>query len=141
MAQRIAGLIHLVAAWLLVVGLLVQVFLAGMGIFDDASSFATHRDFGHLLEILPVILLVTAIVAGYGRWRALAGVGLLALLFLQTILVLQRDSAPVVAALHPVNGFLLLLAAAIVAMDSMRLWRTSGTAAGDVTTDPERATG
>ena len=141
MAQRIAGLIHLVTAWLLVVGLLVQVFLAGMGIFDDASSFATHRDFGHLLEILPVVLFLTAIVAGYGRWRALAGVGLLALLFLQTILVLQRDSAPVVAALHPVNGFLLLLAASIVAIDSVRLWRTSRTAAGDVTTDPERATG
>jgi hypothetical protein len=141
MAKSIAGLVHLIAAWLLVVGLLVQVFLAGMGIFDDASAFATHRDFGHLLEILPVILLLTAIVAGYGRWRALAGAGLLALLFLQTILVLQRDSAPLVAALHPVNGFLLLLAATIVAVDSMRLWRTSRSTTEDVTTDPHRATG
>jgi hypothetical protein len=141
LAQRIAGLIHLIAAWLLVVGLLVQVFLAGMGIFDDASSFATHRDFGHLLEILPILLLVGAIVAGYGRWRALAGLGLLALLFVQTILVLQRDSAPVVAALHPVNGFLLLLAASIVAWDSTRLWRTSRAAAPVKPTDPAGATG
>ena len=100
------ALIHLIAAWLLVVGLLVQVFLAGMGIFDDASSFATHRDFGHLARD----------PAGHpardGDRRRLRTVararrrGLLALLFLQTILVLQRDSAPVVAALHPVNGFL-----------------------------------
>jgi Family of unknown function (DUF6220) len=104
----------------------VQVFLAGLGIFDDPSAFATHRDFGHILEILPVILVISALVAGYGRWRALAGVGLLAWLFLQTILVLQDESAPIVAALHPVNGFLLLLAAVLVAVDSTRLWRAAG---------------
>ena len=46
MAQRIARPIHVVVAWLLVVGLLVQVFLAGMGVFD-ASEFDTHRDFGY----------------------------------------------------------------------------------------------
>jgi Family of unknown function (DUF6220) len=125
MVQRIAGVIHLVAAWLLVIGLLVQVFLAGLGIFDDRAAFDTHRNFGHLLEVLPVILVVAAVVAGYGRSRALAGVGLLALLFVQTILVLQQSSAPVVAALHPVNGFLLLLAATLVALDSTRLWRAS----------------
>ena len=132
MAQRIATPIHLAAAWLLVIGLLVQVFLAGLGIFDDPAAFNTHRDFGHLLEIVPVILAVTALVAGYGRWRALAGVGLLALLLLQTILVLQRETSPVIAALHPVNAFVLLLAAALVAWDSTRLWRArpSGIAEG-----------
>jgi Family of unknown function (DUF6220) len=123
-AKQVAAVIHLVAAWLLVVGLMVQVFLAGLGIFDDRGAFATHRDFGHVLEILPVILVVAALVAGYGRYRALAGAGLLALLFVQTILVLQQASAPVVAALHPVNGFVLLLAATLVAFDSTRQWRT-----------------
>jgi Family of unknown function (DUF6220) len=128
MAQRIAGAIHLAAAWLLVIGLLVQIFLAGLGIFDDPGAFATHRDFGHLLEILPVVVLVTALVAGYGRWRALAGLGLLALLFLQTLLVLQASSAPVIAALHPVNAFVLLLGATLVARDSTRIWRAGGAA-------------
>ena len=33
MARRIARPIHLVVAWLFVIGLLVQVFLAGMGVF------------------------------------------------------------------------------------------------------------
>jgi hypothetical protein len=123
MAQRIGRLVHLAAAWLLVLGLVVQVFLAGMGIFDDPGAFATHRDFGHILEILPVILAVAAFVAGYGWWRVLAGVGLLALLLLQTILVLQRDSAPVIAALHPVNALVLLLASVLVGWDSLRLSR------------------
>jgi hypothetical protein len=123
MARRIAAAIHVGAAWLLVAGLLVQVFLAGLGVFADESAFSTHRDFGHILEVLPVVLLITALVAGYGRWRALVGLGLLGLLFLQTILVLQRGSSDIVAALHPVNGFLVLLAAVWVAIDSTQLWR------------------
>ena len=134
MAKRIARAIHLGAAWLLVAGLLVQVFLAGLGVFADESSFNTHRDFGHLLEVFPVILLVTAFVAGYDRWRVLAAVGLLALLLLQTILVLQRGSSDVLAALHPVNGFLVLLAAVLVAWDSTRRWRAPG--AGDAGVAP-----
>ena len=125
MAQRIAALIHLIAAWLLVAGLLVQVFLAGLGTFADESAFDTHAVFGHLLEVFPVILFVTALVAGYGRWRALAGLGLLAMLFLQTVLVLQRGSSDIIAALHPVNGFLLMLAAVWIAVDSTRLWNAS----------------
>jgi Family of unknown function (DUF6220) len=133
-AKRIAGAVHLAAGWLLVVGLLVQVFLAGLGIFGDASAFATHRDFGHLLEIFPVVIVVTALVAGYGRSRALAGVGLLALLLLQTILVLQRGSSDVLAALHPVNGFLVMLVAVWVAVDSTRLWQAQRSATTEGTT-------
>jgi hypothetical protein len=124
MAKRIAPAIHLGAAWLLVAGLLVQVFLAGLGVFADESSFSTHRDFGHLLEVFPVVLLVTAFVAGYGRRPALAAVALLGLLLLQTILALQRGSSDILAALHPVNGFLVLLAAVLVAWDSTLRWRT-----------------
>ena len=123
--MAVARAIHVAAAWLLVFGLLVQVFLAGLGVFAHESAFATHRDFGHLLELFPIVLIVTALVAGYGRSRALAGVGLLAMLFLQTILVLQRGSSDILAALHPVNGFLVLLGAVLVAWDSTRLWRAS----------------
>ena len=119
MARRIGGLVHLSAAWLLVFGLVVQVFLAGMGIFADESAF----------------------VAGYGRWRVLAALGLLGLLFLQTILVLQRGSSDIVAALHPVNGFLLMLAAVWVAVDSTRLWAAGRAAAVTDEPLPERATG
>jgi hypothetical protein len=39
----IARSIHLVLSVLLVAGLVVQVFLAGLGVFRSAESFATHR--------------------------------------------------------------------------------------------------
>jgi uncharacterized membrane protein len=122
--KSISGAVHLGVAWLLVAGVLAQVYLAALGVFSDESAFQTHRDFGHLLEAFPVALAVTALLAGYGRNRALAAVGLLALLFLQTVLVLQRGSSDTLAALHPVNALLIFLAAVLLAWDSTRLWRS-----------------
>jgi hypothetical protein len=39
---------------------------------------------------------------------------------LQSVLVLQRDDLPAIAALHPVNGFLIALAAVWLARDAWR---------------------
>ncbi len=120
--------IHLVVAWLLVAGLLVQVFLAGLGVFRGAASFATHRDFGYTLELLPIILLVTGLVAGLGRRAALMAAGIFGLFLLQSVFVGLRDSAPEVAALHPVNGFLILLLSILLARDA---WMARGRATTD----------
>lgn len=120
MARRIARPIHLAASWLLVAGLLVQVFLAGMGVFAGVSNFATHRDFGYTLEALPLLLVITGLVGGYGRGPVIAAGVMLVQFLLQSILVLQRDAIPAIAALHPVNGFLILLIAVWVARDAWR---------------------
>ena len=42
MTRSIARSIYLGGAWLLVVGAVVQVFLAGLGVFDDPSVFITQ---------------------------------------------------------------------------------------------------
>lgn len=141
MAKRIARPIHLVVAWLLVIGLLVQVFLAGMGVFAGSSSFTTHRDFGYALTLLPVVLLVTALVGRFGRWHAIAAAVMFGQFILQSVLVLQRDSTPAIAALHPVNGFLILLIAIWLARDAWRVWQTSDERAGAEATTSESATG
>ena len=127
MAQRIARPIHLVVAVLYVAGLLVQVFLAGMGVFSGATAFATHRDFGYGLTLLPVVLFVTALVGRLGRWQAIAAAVMVAQFILQSVLVLQRDSVPEIAALHPVNGFLILLIAVWLAGDTWRARQGSRT--------------
>lgn len=67
MTRSIARSIYLGATWLLVIGAVVQVFLAGLGVFDDPSAFITHRDFGFMLELLPIVMLVAAIVGRMGR--------------------------------------------------------------------------
>jgi hypothetical protein len=137
MAKRIARPIHVVVAWLLVAGLLVQVFLAGMGVFDSASSFITHRDWGYTLTLLPAVLIVTGLVGGFGRAQVVAAAVMLGQFILQSILVLQRESSPAIAALHPVNGFLILLIAIWLARDAWRIWQASDEpAAGEAAAEP-----
>ena len=140
MARRIARPIHLIVACLLVIGLLVQVFLAGMGVFDSSSAFATHRDFGYTLTLLPVVLIVTSLVGGFGRMQAIAGAVMFGQFILQSVLVLQREAVPAIAALHPVNGFLILLIAVWLARDAWRRWQVPADQASPLPT-PESATG
>ena len=108
MAYGISRTIHLAAAWLLVIGLAWQVFLAGLGVFAGASNFATHRDTGYLLQVLPFVMLITAALGRLGRRQITTAAVIFVLFFVQSILLLFRDSSPAVAALHPVNGFVIV---------------------------------
>ena len=120
--------VHLVVAWLLVAGLVTQIFLAGLGVFRGPANFATHRDFGYMLELLPIVLLVAGLVGGMGRRAALLAAGIFGLFLLQSVFVVMRANAPEVAALHPVNGFLITFLAIVLARDS---WASRGAAAVD----------
>ena len=118
--RRSARIAYLVVLWLFVACLVVQVFLAGMGVFAGVESFATHREFARLFGWLTLILLALALIGRLGRrwiWMSLLIFGLFVL---QSVFVALRDSAPAVAALHPVNGFLILLISISMAQ---RAWR------------------
>lgn len=100
-----------VVAWLFAACIVVQVFLAGMGVFDGPERFETHRDFGYVFGWLTLVMLIIAAVGRLGR--VLIGLSALTLLqfFLQSVFILFREDLPAVAALHPVNGMLLLVVA------------------------------
>lgn len=112
--------VHLAAAWLFVACLIVQVFLAGLGVFDDPGAFLTHRDFGYLFGWLIVILLVVAIAGRLGRVQIGGAVLLMVQFSLQSIFVAIREDQPAIAALHPLNGFLILLVAVSLARMAWR---------------------
>jgi hypothetical protein len=116
--RSIARSAHLAVACLLVAGLVVQVFLAGLGVFRGPTSFETHRDLGFLLELLPIVLLILGLIARLGRRPAFLAAGIFGLFLLQSIFVGLRADAPEVAALHPVNGFLITLLAIVLARDA-----------------------
>lgn len=125
--RSIARTFHLFLSWLLIAGLVAQVFLAGLGVFDGPASFATHRDFGYSLSLIPLLLIIAAWLGGLGRRLALLAL-LTGLLFvLQSVFIVMRTSAPAIAALHPVNGFLILLLAIVIARASW-LARSAATA-------------
>ena len=116
--RSVARTAHLVVALLLVAGLATQIFLAGLGVFRSAETFATHRDFGYMLELMPLVLLALGLVAGLGRRMALLAAGIFGLFLLQSVFVNLRETAPEIAALHPVNGFLITLLAIVLARDA-----------------------
>ena len=116
--RSIARSAHLVVAWLLVAGVVVQIFLAGLGVFRGPEAFANHRDFGFTLELLPLVLLLLGLVAGMGRRAALLAAGIFGLFILQSVFVGVRADAPEVAALHPVNGFLIGFLSIVLARDA-----------------------
>lgn len=125
-----------IAGALFVAGVVLQVFLAGLGVFDDPALFLTHRSFGYLLGMLTLVLLILAIVGRQSR-RVVGRSALLLLLFaLQSMFVAMRPSP--IAGLHPVNGFLILLVAIVVTREAWMVRAapghapTSAAIAGDV---------
>jgi uncharacterized protein DUF6220 len=128
--RSVARTAHLVVALLLVAGLVTQIFLAGLGVFRSPESFLTHRDFGYMLELLPVILLVLGLIARLGRRMALLAAAIFGLFLLQSVFVNLREPAPELAALHPVNGFLITLLAIILARDAWVSRRAAAEATG-----------
>jgi hypothetical protein len=86
----------------------IQVFLAGLGVFDDPQSFVTHREFGYAFGWLTLITLVLALVGRSTRRTVGLAVLLLVLFAFQSVFVALRGSMPGIAALHPLNGFLIL---------------------------------
>src|SRR5688500_636908 len=107
-------------AWLLAGLAIVQVYLAGLAVFVPGSTFETHRNFGYLIGIITLVQLVLAFAGRLG-WRMI-GVSalLLGLMALQSILVIMRTDQPTIAAMHPVNGFLIVLLSVWIA------WRGLG---------------
>ena len=95
--------------------ILVQLFLAGLAVFAEAGSFASHRTFGYIIGWMTLVIVVLAAAGRVGG--RLLGLALLALvqMGLQSVFILVRADLPVVAALHPVNGVILLLVAIAIA--------------------------
>ncbi len=114
MVRSIARTIQLGATWLLVAGCVAQIFLAGLGVFDGQSNFITHRDFGYSLGLLTLVMLIAAIVGRMSRLYIGGTILLMVLFALQSVFVAFRTDMPVVAALHPLNGFLILLVSLIL---------------------------
>jgi hypothetical protein len=109
-----------IVAWLFVACSIVQVFLAGLGVFENPARFAAHRDFGYTLSALFLVLIVLAIVGRMGR-RVIGLTLLLLIMFLlQSVFVAFRTSQPMIAALHPVNGFLIILVGIVLAREGRR---------------------
>lgn len=122
--RRYARIAFAWLSWVFVACLVVQVFLAGVGAFGSTAGFEPHVTWAYTFGYLVLVNLVLAIAAGFAR-RFVALSGLLLVLFaLQSVLAALRETSVYLAALHPVNGFLILLIAIVVARDAWPLRST-----------------
>jgi hypothetical protein len=100
-------------------GVLLQVFLAGVGVFGinnlkvaNASSFNAHRAWGFILMLTSLVLLIVALVAWQSA-RTMISAFVLALLTViaQNVLAALGDSNKWVGGLHALDGMFILLLA------------------------------
>ena len=119
-----AVLKYLIALYVLLV--IVQIFLAGEGIFggtedpiEDSDILDPHRALGFFIGSLgAILLLIVALLAWHPvkkvRWWSIA---LPFILFIQTLL---PEGGRWIGGLHPLNAFFIL---AILGYLASRLWR------------------
>jgi hypothetical protein len=124
---RAAQYSYAALAWALVVAIVLQVFFIGLGLFANAEYVSVHADFGWILHLAPVLLVVAAAAAGAGRARILWAIALAIVIWLVPILAVLRDGAPLVAAFHPLVAVSAFLLAVAVAVAAFRLARDGGT--------------
>jgi hypothetical protein len=131
--RRGAAWIYRVLISLFAAAVVVQIFLAGLGIFDaipdeDASvtsdtwedKIEPHAAMGWFLFLGSLLLLILILIAWTGLRSIGAQFGLTLLTFIQQILGAVGQDAPGVGAFHPLNGILILALALFLAW---RAWR------------------
>jgi len=95
---------YVVVAWLFVIAVLSQIFLAGLSLFASAANWKVRQEFGYGIGFLALLLMVLAFLGriprAIGLWLAL----LLVVYAIQPILPNLRRDMPWVAALHPLNA-------------------------------------
>jgi hypothetical protein len=126
--RRGADLAYGYLAAFFVLGVLFQVYLAGVGVFGinarkvaDASSLDPHRMWGSVLMVLALVLLILALVA-----RQSAAVVLSTLLLAVLVIVAQMglaaagDSNKWLGGAHALDGMIILLLSLWLAIAAWR---------------------
>ena len=124
-------------AWAFVAAIVLQVFFIGLGLFVGPENLELHRNFGWILHLAPLPILVAAALARAGRTRILQAAGLVVLIFFVPILAAVRADLPYAAALHPVGALLAFWLGTVIARDATRLVGSTDTE--DVTSRAEWA--
>ena len=122
---RTARYAYAALAWAFVAGILVQVFFIGMGLFVKPQNFDLHVNFGWLLHLGPLPILVAAALASAGRTRILQATSLAVIFFFVPILAAIRADSPWAAAFHPVGALLGFWLATVVARGATSLFRST----------------
>ena len=104
-----------VATGLFLVGVLGQVFLAGLGLFAHPANYATHVYLGAVLHGLATLMWILAALSHQPPETTRLNGILFGVLALQGLLPNLRGIIPALAALHSVNALVIFWIALILA--------------------------
>ena len=119
--------IYFSLACLFALCLFVQVFLAGLALFDN-GDWSSHTTFIHYFEFTPIVMLLFAALGRIGWRMILLTAGLYLLIIFQYMSV--NMDAKFIAALHPVSAMLMLWGTVTVIRRS-NPWSKSSTQGND----------
>ncbi|MGO4789270.1 DUF6220 domain-containing protein [Paenibacillus sp. 2KB_20] len=94
---RICRLAYFTLSWVLMICIVVQVFLAGVALFDHSEAWKWHRTFVHMFEYISIILFTLGIIGKLSRKLTWGSLGLFALFNIQ-----YYTAHGIAGALHPV---------------------------------------
>ena len=122
--ERISRTVYLLASSLFLVGVALQVFLAGMVVVALRMGWSNHRDLGHSLALPLLVMLVTAYLGKLSRGMKWFTWLLFAAYIIQAdVLIFMRTSMPVAAAFHPVLALVDFSLAALLIYKTLELVR------------------
>jgi Family of unknown function (DUF6220) len=136
-ARRVIDTVYGYLAALFVLGVLAQVYLAGIGIFGinatklaNATSLDPHRAWGTVLMVISLVLLILALIAWAAR-ATVIGTFVLAVLVVvaQTALAAAGESNKWIGGLHALDGMVILLMSVWLAIAAWRRRKAARTAA------------
>lgn len=119
--RRYSRIAFTALAWLLVVCVLVQVFLAGLIVFESGDYIEDHQTFVHVFEFVPWIMLLVVFIGGLGRTLAIHSFVLGLLIGLRYAFA-EADNGNI-GALHAVNALLIFWLAIATALRATRQMR------------------
>ncbi len=100
---KISRFVYLAASSMFLLGVTLQVFLAGMVVVAMQGGWADHRDLGHTLGLPLLVMMVTVYLGRFPRKMKWMSWLLMVVYFIQAdVIIFMRDSMPVVSAFHPV---------------------------------------
>ncbi len=103
-------------ALIITAGLVVQFFLAGVGVFG-ADSFDAHKGLGWILHTASILILIAAIIGPRDRKSILFSIAFIVVFTIQTMLPAADE--PWLAAFHPLLALAVLGMAAHIGMPAI----------------------
>ncbi len=126
--MKIARRIYVAFAWLFAVGILAQVFLVGLSLLGGRPSWDDHIGLGHSLGGFALLLILLAYLGRFPRsMKRLTWLNFAIYFLIADVVIFMRDSAPTIAALHPVLAVVLFSVTGTLAVRSWMIVRAPQT--------------